>query len=428
MYGHTPSRADIDADSTAVLVFDDGARVPCDRFIMRSFCSVIRQVFEDFVCAVDDRGRSVVPVPSQPSAGYWTAVDILHGVQGVWTLGLDEVVAVMDCMRYLGVVVHDASLDTRLWALIREEPLGVLLPHAPRLLRNPATAAIVLRTLIQLKPLWRDFLVCVLRPLEPHADTVLVNAVVAYAPNFFPPPLVVDWALDACPHLTQDTAMRMCSQHSVMYHPSDTPAVLRRLVAIAEAAKWPGWLASLLRSVVTATDKYDALPLSANKVHGSVIKFHDIPMASVCVALEAGRLPAAVRLTPWLKLSFRDDGRFDAHFKPRKIDELSRTCTSLQLRVMCFDDRREPARGASAEGWFLYEGINPHVHDDTYALSHATSTLGDWGSLTRVLATRAPRLMRFDFFFGEHNILHNPFDPTSATKSTALFLLSNTIG
>jgi hypothetical protein len=424
-----PCRADIDADSSAVLVFDDGARIPCDRFIMRSFCGVIRQLLEDPGMAFpeDDRGRTAVPIPGQPSAPFWTAVDLLHGVQGVWALPLVDVLGAMECMRYLGSGVHDSGLDARLWSLIRDDSLDAMLPHAPRLLRNPAMAGIVLRVLIQRAPLWHDFLARVLRYLEPHADTILVNAIVAYAPNFFPPPLVVDWALGACPHITQDTALRLCSQHSVMYHPGDCPAVLRRLVELSDARRWPGWFGALLRSVVTSMDKYDVVPLSASAAHGTVIKFHDIPMASVCLTLDGGKLPRSVRLAPWLRVGFGRDGRVEAVFKPRKIDELSRECTALQLRVMAFDDKRDPASGACAEAWFLYEGINPHVHANEYSLAHATATLGDAAAVARVVGSRSGRTLRLDFFFGEHNVLHNPFDPTSATKSTALFLLGSSI-
>jgi hypothetical protein len=423
-----PARGDIELDATAVLAFDDGARVPCDRFILRTFSMVVRRLLEDSACRVDDRGRTVVPAPCQPSAPFWLAVDVLHGVAPVWSMPLDDVIATSACMQYLGVTVHDPALDSRLWHLVRDQGLPALLPHAPRLLRNPSVSCVVLRRLIQLRPMWRDFVADVLTPLSADADVTLVNAVVSYAPNFFPPSLVLLWALDACPHLTQDAALRLTSQHGVMYHPADSPAVLQRLADLADARRWDGWLGGMLRCVVSSMQKYDVAPAAATRVHGSIIKFHDIPTASVCLAVEPGRLPARVRVAPWLKLSFAHDGSsLDLALKPRKIDELAADAPGVQVRLMCVDGR-DPARGACAETWYTFDtdGAQPH---DTYVLAQASATLGDVDAVPRMLRNRrVARQLRLDLFFGRHSIFDNPFDPAVATKATVNFLLSNVNG
>ena len=147
-------RDTIDADSTAVLAFDDGTRVPCDRYVMRCFSSVIKRLLEDVECEHDDRGRTIVPVPSQPSAPYWTAVDMLHGCKTPFTLSAGDVVAIIGCMEYMGVTAYDNALDVHLWRLVEDAPLTELVVHAPRLLRNTFLAAQVVRRCIKLKPLW----------------------------------------------------------------------------------------------------------------------------------------------------------------------------------------------------------------------------------------------------------------------------------
>lgn len=421
-----PSREDVAADATAVLVFDDDSRIPCDRYIMRTFSGLIRRMLEDSAWETGADGRVVIPVPMQPSAPFWLAIDIMHAVASPWVLSLDEVLAVSECMRYLEVVDHDGMLDARLWALLREaEDVRVVVPHASRLLRNPALAGVVMRRLIALRPLWADFAEDVLEHLRPHADTILVNAVTAYAPNFFPPPLVVGWALDVCPHLTQAKALRLASQHGVMYHPSDAPIMLRRLLDLSEAQGWGAPLSALLRSLITALETFDSIPNTARRLHGSVVKFDGVPMASACVTVERGRLPKSLRLTPWLRLDLEEDGRFDVCFNPRRIDDTSRDCTSVQLRVMCLD-RREPWRGACREAWYLFDEINPYVHGHTYALAQAASTLGSPSEVFRMIRDRRSAVqLRLDFYYGRCNILHNPFDPASMTKATATFLLSN---
>jgi hypothetical protein len=412
------SRADIELDSNAVLAFDDGTRIPCDRFLLRCFSCVVRRLLEDAPCERDERHRVVVPVPCQASAPYWIAVDLLHGCAVAWALSLEEVLSTLACMEYLGVAVHDAALGGRLWNLVRERPLAEVVPHLPRLLRDPALAGAVMRVLIRHRPMWAEFQSDVLATLVPHADTVLINAVVSYAPNFFPPTLVIDWALRTCPHLTQETALRIASQHGVMYHPGDSPVVLRRLAELADG--WGGWLSSVLRSVVASMEKYEAVPRS--RAHGSIVKFHDIPTASVLLDLE--QLPVSVRLAPWLKVMLYHDGRMDVAFKPRKIDDTSRDCTRLQLRVVCLD--RTDA-SACAEAWYLYDSITPTAHGgDTYVLAHATRSMGEPASIARMLRQRrATRLLRLDFFYGASSVLDNPFDPAATALATSNFLLRN---
>lgn len=416
-------RASVDLDSTAVLAFDDGTRIPCVRFLLRTFCGVIRRLMEDSECEADERGRTVVPVPCQASEPYWAATDLLHGVRGAWTMDLAEVVGVSACMEFLGATAHDMALDARLWQLVKDEPLEALLPHAPRLLRNPALSALAVRRLIQLRPLWADFAADVLGRLDAdrQTDHHIVHAVVAYAPNFFPPVPVVDWALG---HATSmEAAMRLAGQHGVLYHPGEAPLVMTRLADMA-AARWPatGDLVSLLRSLAMSLDTFMAVPLSAAKAHGSVVKFHEVPHASVCVTFEyCQNLPPVLRLTHWLKLHLCEDGRFDAVFKPRRIDETSRACRHMQVRVMAHD-RRDPCKGRSAEAWYLFEGISSDAPDDdlhAYTLAHAASTLGKPAEVAHMVRLRTVRCLRLDFFYGTHSVLDNPFDPMSATRAVA---------
>lgn len=414
------SREDIDRDSTAVLAFDDGVRVPCDRFIVRSLCGVVRRLLEDASPDTDERGRVIIPVPGRPSAPFWLAMDMLHGAAGAWTLDLDQVVHVGECMAYLEVTVHDNALDSRLWQLLRQADLERVLPHVPRLLRSLVTAGVAARRLIQLRPRWVDFRRDVLDALAPQdLDTCLVDALVAYAPNFFPPHLVLEWALGACLHLTETHAQRLASQHGVMCHPCELPVILRKLVDLYEARRsWCRSTAGLVRSLLTAIDKYDVAPLAASKVHGSVIKFHDVPMASVCLVVDAGRPPRCVRVTRWLALTLGLDA-FEVRFRPRKIDELSATCTALQLRVMC----------GPAEVWYVYDDVDdPDLApaDGQYSLSHASHALGDVTGVWDALRSRGAKRLRLDFFFGATSVLDNPFDPTSATRSAITFLLTNT--
>lgn len=420
------TRDDIDRDSTALLAFDDGQRVPCDRFIMRSLCGVLDRLLEDAQPSSDARGRTLIPVPGRPSAPFWVAVDVLHGARVSWQLDLDEVLRVTECMAYLECNVHDNALDSRLWQLVRDSELARLLPHVPRLLRSLVTAGVTARRLIQLCPLWTTFREDVLDALAPEdLDGVLIDSLVAYAPNYFPPHLVLEWALGACLHVGEARAQRLASQHGVMCHPCEIPVVLRKLVDLYERhVDWSRPAGGLLRSLLTSIDKYDIAPATAAKAHGSVIKFHDVPMASACLLLDAGRAPArGVRVTHWLSVTLRPHG-LEVRFRPRRIDELSASCTELQLRVMCASCGESSP--PPAEAWYVFEDIGgPDDDDDQYTLSRASRVLGDAAAVSGALRGRGPRRLRLDFFFGRVSVLDNPFDPTSATRSAITFLLSD---
>lgn len=418
----------IDRDSTAVLAFGDGTRIPCDRFIVRTFCSVLGKLMDDFSDAgeVDHRGRTVLPMPGQDPGAYWVAMDLLHGARAPWQLGLADLGLVLRALEFLGTTAYDAALDAQLWLLLRGggEPLDVVMEHAPRLLRNATIAPGLVRRLIKLRWKWSDFARDVLARLEPVADATMVGAVMLYAPNFFPPALVLDWCLRACPHLTKATALRLASLHGVMYHPVEITGVLRRLADVCDAHGWDvsstlgtallpgtGGLAPLLRMATAALEKYDTVPWSAHKVHGSQVKFHDVNTASMCVTLESStRFPKKIKLSPWLHSTHADG--LQLRFRPRAIDSTSAACTSLQLRAMAFDTHDPLCATATAEAWFLYEDIE---EDSWLALHDATSQEGDVPLFFDLLRTSAARLLRLDFFFGPRSVLDNPYDVNPAS-------------
>lgn len=406
---------DVDEDSNAVLAFED-ARVPVDRFIMRTTCEVMRHSLETRLFDIDERGRWILPMPGQSSAKFRNALDVLHGLKPAWHYGtLAEVLDMLECMDYLGSTTHNPMLEAKLWCLIREQDLNVVLGHASRLLRNPMLAADVTRKLIRCRPLWHDFFRDVLLAVE--LDATVIRAIVSYTPNFFPPSFVLWWALDASKHLpgvSQHLALQLAGLHGVMYHPQEAMSMLGRMGRFGTREGWDASLTGMLKNFAQSTDKYDMLPGNASKAFGSLIKFYSMPMASVLVTLET--VPKrSVRLTPWLKLVFGDT--FDVHFRPRKIDTDSEQCTALQLRVMCFEADDGP-QGAFTECWHLFSIGADIMH----SLANAHETVGDPLATPRMLRLKPSRQLRLDFFYGATSVLHNPFDPTTAAQSTITFL------
>ena len=389
---------DIDLDSTAVLAFDDGARVPCDRYLMRLFCDVLRSMLENTVCDQDARGRTVIPMPGQPSKPFGLAVRVLHGLSPAPCLGLEDTQSALECMAYLGATAQESVLESRLSTLLADEPLGVQMQHASRLLRNKALAGETLARLIRHKPMWIDFHIDVLMCLD--ADVAVVKAVTEHAPAFFPPLFVADWALDALTRAraaeSPDTVLAVVAKHGVMYHPCEAGLLARRLARVAHSSKWPASLTCLLGQMATSMECFESVPWRCRGAHGSQVKVEGVAMASVALVLE-GPLPRVARLSPWLRAEFCRDGRFDLRFKPRRIDEDFAECTSVQVRAVAMDRANAP-RGLYAEAWHLFNVSDAADAGDSFTLSHAHSRLGDIGDVFRVLREKRCRILRLDFF------------------------------
>lgn len=419
----------IDADSTAVLAFDDGTRIPCDRFLVRCFSDVMRRLLEDCECEVDDRGRTVLPVPGQAAEPYWVAVDMLHGSAAPWSLtDAGAVVAVMACMEYLGVTVYDYVMEAHLWVLLENEDVGAVLPHLPRLARNSVLAPKAIKHLIKRRPTWERFRKDVLAPLEGVADPAVCEAVMAYAPNFFPPALLACWALDACTGLTRDHALRLASRHGIMYHPREFPAVARKLLATFRGRGWEdagsggtgditgAAVVKLLRTTLQALDTYDIVPHSVNKAHGSLLTYSHISLTSASLTLASSRVPARMHLAKWLRVHVCQDGRLDVIFQPACM-EVPAGRTDVQVRVMCFDEIDNVA-----ESWHLFEGVGPFSDDDpedAFTLAHATATAGDHAGVVAMLGAGDAHAMRIDFFYGPESVLESPFDEAACELSFA---------
>lgn len=399
----------VDMDSTAVLAFDDGARIPCDRYLLRCYSPLVRRVLDDTVCLSDHRSRTVVPLPLQASSPYWKAVDVLHGHADPRDMDLACVIATSRCMDFLDVTAFGRAMDARLWALMDDQPVEVVVEHAPRLLRNPALAPHVCKRLITMRITWEDFLRDVLEQLEAHADHDIVRTIVTYVPNFFPPVLVAAWALSACNDPTPDTALWIASQHGVMYHPCEAAPVMKQVRTLFRGRDWNPGVSGLADMAIASAETFDLAPWSEDKAHGTVIRYSDAQHVSACVTCPTGKLPRRMKIAEWMTLVTQRDGRIDVRFTPTH-DDFDGVDGSLQLRIMCFD-RPDIARAECTESWHCYSNMSLLLDDDEdYTLAHATRVEGDHEAVVGMVASKRVRRLRFDFFFREDSVLEDPFE------------------
>lgn len=384
--GDLADRHAIDVDSTAVLAFDDGTRIPCDRFVMRCFSAVVRRLLEDVECVVDGRGRTVLPIPSQPSGPYWAAVDMLHGALTPWRPTPAQVVRLMECMEYLGVTVYDAALADQLWRLVQDASPQVMIEHAPRLLATSCAPAVV-RALVRKRPVWADFRAAVLATLQPDARTC--EAIVSHASHHFPAELLVGWALDACEGLTPDAALRLAALDG-RCHASTVGSVFSKVSRVFRERGWDDVSGAISGQAVMRLVSIAAFVGSSpsGRPHGSIV--NTLECTSVCVSLD-GRLPSKVRPAAWLAVSFCQDGRMDLCF-----DAAHLAAPHVDLRIMCFDDD-DASEAGHAEAWY---GVAITGQSEPYTLGHATPGAGDHAAVADMLRLRLVKQLRLDFFHG----------------------------
>lgn len=408
------TREDVERDANAALAFDDGTRVPCDKFVMRAFCAVVSDLLSA-TQEVRDGDRVLVPVPGQDPPPFWTAVDVLHGVKAPDELDdAAEVESVLKALDFLGCKPScgaQAELSARLWQLVAaESDLDAILDHAPRLLRVPGYAGPLVAALTRRRPVWLDFLRDVLLGIEERGqlDARDVCLLVQHAQGFFPPALPLRWALTerVTPRLVPDDAARLACQSGEMFHPCELPGVLRFLRSTFRARQLDseGRALPLLDLVLRAVQRYEAVPLSANRVHGSFISFDKTgsgaPCDSACACFPpARRLPGAIRLARWLRASFEDEegalaAAYDVRFDARRVGVGGHR--TLELRVSCTSGPREDA---FAEAWYAFCAPAGGGVLGMCSLADARHSFGSPGSVAALLAQRgSQRLLRLDFF------------------------------
>lgn len=456
-------RADVERESTAVLVCGapgtDPVRVGCVRLVMAAACSTVRDLLAaagELELPSDERGRTLIHAPFGDVEAMRDAVDVLHGClpDDVGALGTPAAVAaVMRCMEYLGCTVYDTVLDARLWAQLALGPSPTppddVAAYVPRLLRSGHAAAVVNRLLVE-RPLWADFSAHVLGRLEEAAgaDPRLIDTLVEHTRGFFPPAFVACWGIRACRGVGVANRWRkavdVARRHGALYHPGEHRATLLAMLRVLRdqpdegcpGLGGPGLglgaggcvaAEDIARMVVASTGRFTSLPTrgageaAPAAVHATVLNFSDIPVTSVCVALESGQgarcLPSSARLSRWLTLRFlpwdqgvglaaphQPVGALDLSFVPARMSAAVHRCRRLQLRVLAVVDADAPGERCS-EAWFLFHNVAPwHALrlEDAYAMR------GSGDDVDAELASGRVSQLRLDFFAGDVSVLDDP--------------------
>lgn len=376
--------------------------VACVRFNMLASCDIIRFLCEDVPLEKDAAGRQLVPLPSVDEPAVRITVDLLHGVRPVSALDKDETMQALRGMDVLGSRVLLPLVHARLWHWLSDSPLADVLPFVPRLALEPTVQTALLRRLVVIKPLWDGFKRDVLDTLAVDYD--LAKVLLAHLIRFYPASTVLAAVVERLEHPTVDKLLGLCGEHGSYYHPSEVREVMTGL----ETALTKHGLDSPVRGLACMTRNamgtYRALPLTAAKVHGTVLMF-EMPIVSALLEFDTESVkPIFVRAASWLRLNVdKESGTMDISFVLSRIDDDGQA-NRVQLRVTCWSENT-PASEVGSEVWYSFANIEPSAWT---SLSQSVSCFGN--CMQQMTALQAPSRMRLDFFYDmRHSALDRPF-------------------
>lgn len=104
----------LESCADAVLRTDDGTDIPCCRYNILKTCSILKDLVDNFALDTDAAGRCILPVPNTKPAKLQLAMKLVHGVQAIDSLSLEEVALACDGLALLGCSALDELLMDRL--------------------------------------------------------------------------------------------------------------------------------------------------------------------------------------------------------------------------------------------------------------------------------------------------------------------------
>lgn len=399
MKKHAATHQMVDLCADAVAKAGGGECLPCVKYVLLTTCGLLRCAQEDVTFDRDEAGREVIPLPGLDAPAAQLALDLLHRVRDTDSLDQQETVEALRAMELLDATALAGELNARLWYWIDEGRLEDVLPHAPRLLRDPQLQGPVMRRLAGLRVLWTEFRREVLDKLA--IDHALAKTLMFHLNRFYPAGEVLRAVLERLRQPTADKVLELCSRHGTYYHPCEVNDLLEHLRVTLARHKLESPAVGLADTLLRALSVYHALPLAASNVHGSLILFEH-PAASVLLTVEPEcKADVAVRVTSWLRLALnRDAGTLGVRFVLSRLDEYD--SHAVQLRVTCtsYAPGSEPA-----EVWYSFCNVDRPAWTE---LRDAAVTFGQAAALSDAL--RNPWRVRLDFFYDPvASIFSNPF-------------------
>lgn len=373
------------------IVCDDGTRIPCSKYQTCSASQVVKWALET------DPQASELPFPTIPTRHLQLALDVIHGMASIEKYTLEEIDAADK-----GFDVLNANIDTapRVWELVANAPIAVLLPRLAKLIRSPeVNTKEVLARVIQLTPQFDDIMTAVTH-CEPDVETAVW--LIRILSKFVPVAPLFKHMLRVMHNLTVLDAIKLVpAQLGVYMHPGEVADILRMLQNLPLRDQSTSLhLSMFIRAMSAGMHTFDAAPLSNASLHGTTLLYSDSPVTSTLLNIE-GRPPTR-RVTKWLKLQMH--AGCEAFIKASNIDEMSQVarCMDVRLFVEVGQEHAELWHCWRAPDW------NPYTEVSTMNCQNIRGDVTKFYQLinTGVFARRMR--LRIDIYYARESALTHP--------------------
>jgi hypothetical protein len=278
----------------------DGGEVRANTFMAVQSSAIFAQTFEDLLESEDDHQQQtatntrVFLAPNVSQSTMQTLVDLWHKKRATSSLSdIQEIVDVLEAMRYLASDTKRSKIVSRLWSLVRaSDDIQQLKTVAPLVLDHHHTE--FLARCRQVAPRWTE---CrrVLDDVE--IDLTRAAYITADLMSSYPCVVVVSYLLEkTCPDHRRDVMMTCLSvpRIGLYIHPDEYYVLLDMLLSTPAASHHPagktssapdsGW--DTLARVCLQSCRDVNLPSCSTKVSGSVISFQTRSRISVFVHIK----------------------------------------------------------------------------------------------------------------------------------------------
>ena len=404
---HWMLRAVLDAYSDMHLHCGEGIVVKANAFTMIAACDLMNHMFEDFGTVATIR----VP-PTVDPAAIRVAVSVIHGVDTIAELSLEDVERCCTGFDYLGCTILRKKLLARIWHHVsRAEDTDVVFTFADRLLSQPTHARNTLNKLKTLAPLWKDF-----KRVFSHVTMTedIARVCMWRLCKFFPAYLVFNAVVDAFPPdiLSFDTCIKVlgCYRSGNYHHPDELVISSNKILSrFNDEDK-----AIHLQTISDAFCRYDVSP-SPSKLISTTLTFSNEPKTSVLIKVydpyKGTRLLKVKRLlTACINTQ---DGILRGTCDIEKLDENRYYPSTLLVRIMVYNALNQSQHDTidhdyqTTEVWREFNdlGHGTIVHLDEPDVTDAAGELLVSSALKDI---NTLRYVRIDFFYGHGDIRQLP--------------------
>jgi hypothetical protein len=398
-----------------IVVCDDGTIIPCSQYNAVSLCGFIRSVTEHVELETETgTGRKILPFPGVRSSILVITFDILHGLLPPLYMTKQQCLDALEGMNLLESSCMRTFVLDRLLVLatvyVHHMTTTEILDVLPPLLETESHRLSALSIALRAFPLWTHFRVLLRRV---HMTHELAQWILTRTMKMFPASVVFCEVLSLIPEsvLTLDHVLQLFGMRGfgIHHHPAEVTMSLGFMESIIRMRGWADDTHRVLDVISTVRDSllvYDAAPMTASTVYGSILIFENTPIVSCMLTID-GRLsvPKRVCISPWLSVTLDvRTGNVQGRLKMGKIDASARHSKSVRVHLtgISWKSTGMSPPNIVVDAWYSFDNVAP---GNILTLASSAPSRGNAESVMEGLQSRALNYLRFDVHYGHVDVL-----------------------